>query len=370
MERQRGASFDTMLLASIILLAGSGLAMLFSASYTDAIETRHVAGYYFQRQAIMFGLGSILAIIIAYFPIEFFRKCAKMIWVVVIGLNIAACFGPDINGASRWILIMGISIQPSEFLKIALILYLASDFVRIEDSHGKRNYRFAGFAIGCSCLLVLFGQSDFSTTVFICGLCFAMLFISKMRVRWIFLIMLMLVFLVLIVVWKEPYRWERIMSYMSGNADTSGSGYQITRALQALEAGGFWGRGIGSGSFKMGSLPEAKSDFIFAIVGEELGFIGVGIIILLFAFFGFRGYQIAYTAKDKFSSYVAFGVTTSILFQMLVNVAVVAEVFPTTGITMPFFSQGGTSMLVTMIMCGFLLNVSRNSGQGDNYEQY
>ncbi|MBO7516767.1 MAG: FtsW/RodA/SpoVE family cell cycle protein, partial [Spirochaetia bacterium] len=118
----------------------------------------------------------------------------------------------------------------------------------------------------------------------------------------------------------------------------------------------------------MGSLPEAKSDFIFAIVGEELGFVGVIIIILLFAFLAFKGYYIAWTATDRFKSYVAFGITTSIFFQMLVNTAVVAELIPTTGITMPFFSQGGTSMLVTMIMCGFLLNVSRGTDRGDYYE--
>ena len=369
MERQRGSSFDTMLLAVIILLAGSGMAMLFSASYPDAVNSGKPFTYFVSRQALMFCMGSLIAIIVAYMPLDWFKRWNKLFLLIVVILNFLPPLYGDVNGASRWIRIGALSLQPSEFYKVVLVLYLASDFVRVEEGR-KKYYATSVFVIMVAVMQIVGCQSDFSTTMFIVSLCGAMLFVSKMKFRHLVMLVLVGVLFMLLVLWLEPYRLERLTSHTSGNTDTAGSSYQITQAKEALMAGGAFGRGIGSGSYKMGTLPEAKSDFIFAIVGEELGFVGVFIIILLFAFLAFKGYYIAWNAADKYKSYVAFGFTTCIFFQMLVNIAVVAEVIPTTGITMPFFSQGGTSMLVTMIMCGFLLNISRESDRGAYYEQY
>lgn len=370
MERQRGSSFDTMLLAVIILLAGSGMAMLFSASYPDAVNSGKPFTYFVSRQALMFCMGSLIAIIVAYMPLDWFKNWNKIFLLAVVIINFLPPLYGDVNGASRWIRIGALSLQPSEFYKVVLVLYFASDFARIEEGKKKNSYSTSIFLMGVAFLQILGCQSDFSTAGFIVGLCGAMLLVSKMKIKHLFALVVIGVILLLLVLWLEPYRLERLRSHTSGNTDLEGSSYQITQAREALRAGGIFGRGIGSGSYKMGTLPEAKSDFIFAIVGEELGFAGVIIIILLFAFLAFKGYCIAWNATDKYKSYVAFGFTTCILFQMLVNIAVVAELVPTTGITMPFFSQGGTSMLVTMIMCGFLLNVSRGSDRGDYYEQY
>ena len=370
MERQRGSSFDTMLLAVIILLAGSGMAMLFSASYPDAVNSGKPFTYFISRQALMFCLGSLIAVIVAYMPLDWFKKWNKLFLLIVIFLNFLPPLYGDVNGASRWIRFGPISIQPSEFYKIVLVLYMASDFVRIEEGRKKNSYSISVFMLGIACIQILGCQSDFSTAMFIVSLCGSMLLVSKMKFRHLVMLVLVGVAFMLLMLWLEPYRLERLTSHTSGNTDIEGSSYQITQAKEALRSGGVFGRGIGSGSYKMGTLPEAKSDFIFAIVGEELGFVGVFIIIMLFAFLAVKGYYIAWNSTDKFKSYVAFGFTTCILFQMLVNIAVVAELIPTTGVTMPFFSQGGTSMLVTMIMCGFLLNVSRGSDRGDYYEQY
>ncbi len=368
MERQRGSSFDTMLLAVIILLAGSGMAMLFSASYPDAVNSGKPFTYFVSRQALMFCTGSVIAIIVASMPLDWFKRWNKIFLLAVVILNFLPPLYGSVNGASRWIRIGGaISLQPSEFYKIVLVLYLASDFVRVEEGR-KHYYGSSIFIIMVAVLQIIGCQRDFSTTIFIVGLCGSMLFISKMKLRHLFVLICIGIAFMLLVLWLEPYRLERLTSHTSGNTDIEGSSYQITQAKEALMAGGTFGRGIGSGSYKMGTLPEAKSDFIFAIVGEELGFAGVLIIILLFAFLAFKGYYIAWNATDRYKSYVAFGFTTSILFQMLVNIAVVAELVPTTGITMPFFSQGGTSMLVTMVMCGFLLNVSRDNDRGAYYE--
>ena len=347
MEKQRGSSFDTMLLAVILLLAGSGMAMLFSASYPDAVNSGKPFTYFISRQALMFCMGSIVAIFVAYMPLDWFRRFNKLFLIVVFVLNMLPPLYGYVNGASRWIRIGSLSLQPSEFYKIALILYLASDFVRVESGR-KKYYSTSVFTVILIVIQIVWIQSDFSTTLFIVGLCGAMFFVSKFRFRMLVLLAMALCLLFFLFVLMEPYRLERLTSHMSGNTDAEGSSYQIRQAKEALLAGGVFGRGIGSGSYKMGTLPEAKSDFIFAIVGEELGFAGVLIIILLFAFLAFKGYCIAWNATDKYKSYVAFGFTTSIFFQMLVNTAVVAEVIPTTGITMPFFSQGGTSMLVTM----------------------
>jgi len=367
MERQRGTSFDTMLLAVILLLAGSGLAMLFSASYPDAVNSGKPFTYFISRQALMFCMGSIAAIFVAYIPMDWFRKCNKIFLIIVFAINMLPPLYGYVNGASRWIRIGSLSLQPSEFYKIALILYLASDFVRVESGY-KKAYSTSVFTVILVVIQIVWVQSDLSTTLFIVGLCGAMLFVSKFRFKMLILMGLALGLLFFLFILMEPYRLERLTSHMSGNTDAQGSSYQISQAKEALLAGGLFGRGIGSGSYKMGTLPEAKSDFIFAIVGEELGFVGVLIIILLFGFLAFKGYYIAWNAQDQYKSYVAFGFTTCIFFQMLVNTAVVAELLPTTGITMPFFSQGGTSMLVTMIMCGFLLNVSRGSDRGEYYE--
>jgi cell division protein FtsW len=369
MERQRGNSFDTMLLAVILLLAGSGMAMLFSASYPDAVNTGKPFTYFISRQALMFCMGSILAIIVAYMPMDVFRRWNKIFLIIVFVLNMLPPLYGDVNGASRWIRIGALSLQPSEFYKVVLVLYLASDFVRVESGR-KKHYSTSVFTVMLVVIQIVFMQSDLSTTLFIVGLCAVMFLVSKFRFKMLVLLGGAIVLLFLLFIIMEPYRLERLTSHMSGNTDAEGSSYQILQAKEALLAGGLFGRGIGSGTYKMGNLPEAKSDFIFAIVGEELGFIGVFIIIILFAFLAFKGYYIAWNATDKFKSYVAFGFTTSIFFQMLVNTAVVAELIPTTGITMPFFSQGGTSMLVTMIMCGFLLNVSRGADRGEYYEQY
>ena len=369
MEKQRGYSFDTMLLAVILLLAGSGMAMLFSASYPDAVNSGKPFTYFISRQALMFCIGSLMAIIVAYMPMKIFADWNKILLAIVFVLNLLPPLYGDVNGASRWIRIGALSIQPSEFYKIVLVLYLASDFVRVESGR-KKKYSTSVFTVVLVVIQIVWLQTDLSTTLFIVGLCAAMFFVSKFRFRMLLLLGGALVLLFFLFILMEPYRMERLMSHMSGNTDAEGSSYQILQAKEALLAGGIFGRGIGSGHYKMGNLPEAKSDFIFAIVGEELGFIGVFIIIILFAFLAFKGYCIAWNATDKFKSYVAFGFTTCIFFQMLVNTAVVAELLPTTGITMPFFSQGGTSMLVTMIMCGFLLNVSRGAERGDYYEQY
>ena len=367
MERQRGTSFDTMLLAVILLLAGSGLAMLFSASYPDAVNTGKPFTYFISRQAIMFCMGSIAAIFVAYMPMDFFRRWNKLFLIIVFVINMLPPLYGYVNGASRWIRIGGMSLQPSEFYKLALVLYLASDFVRVESGR-KKAYSTSVFTVILVVIQIVWMQSDLSTTLFIVGLCCAMLLVSKFRFKMLVLMGLALGLLFFLFILMEPYRLERLTSHISGNTDAQGSSYQIQQAKEALLSGGIFGRGIGSGSYKMGTLPEAKSDFIFAIVGEELGFVGVLIIILLFAFLAFKGYYIYWHAQDPYKAYVAFGFTTSIFFQMLVNTAVVAELIPTTGITMPFFSQGGTSMLVTMIMCGFLLNVSRSSDRGEYYE--
>jgi cell division protein FtsW len=149
------------------------------------------------------------------------------------------------------------------------------------------------------------------------------------------------------------------MAFFDPEKDPSGVGYQIIKARDALVNGGFWGRGIGSGLKKFGTLPEAHSDFIFAVIGEEAGFIGVFIIIALFTLFAIRGYMIAFRSSDRFCFYAGFGITTSIFYQAIMNMAVVSGSIPATGVTLPFFSHGGSSIFVTLLMCGFLLNMSR-----------
>lgn len=360
-DAYKRGSCDIFLLAVILLLAGCGICMLFSVSYLNAIADDRAASHYLMNQLTSFAGGAVFAVLLTNMSLSLIRKLIPIGTIVCVLMNFLPMFYPEINGAKRWILIPGFpSIQPSEFLKVAVILYLAWNFVKMAKKQSI-DYRHSFCIAAVSMLIVFFIQSDLSTCLFIFALCFSMMAVSQLKTRCVIIagIVLLVLFFALVFT-GDRYRIERILGHMNQTENTKAENYQISASKNAISSGGLWGRGIGNGVYKNeGRLPEAKSDFIFAVTGEELGFIGVLCIIACFVFFAVRGYMGALLAVDPFCAYVAFGVTTCIFFQALLNITVVSGLLPVTGIPLPFFSQGGSSMLATMIMCGLLLNVTR-----------
>ena len=361
---QNRGSYDIFLVAVILLLAGTGISMLFSVSYLDAVSSGRAANSYLVTQLLGFGAGCICAVALAVIPVPIIRKMIPWFAFGCLLLNILPVFFPSINGARRWIFLPGFSLQPSELLKFSTILYLAWDFV-VKERKQSCNYLHSLLIIFLGIIFVVFLQSDLSTSIFISGLVLSMLFVSRLSFRIVIAAVLLIALIGGLAIFGSDYRRERMTGWGNQEQNTMAENYQISSSKKAIGSGGLWGRGIGNGIYKNeGRLPEAKSDFIFAVTSEELGFIGVLLIISGFAFLAYRGYRGAVLAGDSFCFYVAFGITTCILYQALVNMAVISGLFPTTGIPLPFFSQGGTSILVTMAMCGLLLNVTRTENGG------
>lgn len=370
-EKENKYSCDLFLFVTIVLLAGIGLSFLFSASYPNAIRLNKIPEYFFYRQASLAAIGVALGAAFFYMSSESIRKLVPVFVCLSLILSLTVIFtGDSIQGARRWISFAGRTFQPSELVKLSLILYLADQLAKKEDKIDNIYTLSHSVIVIFLFAFLTFAQNDFSTSVFIVFLSISVLFIAGVKFRYFLAGFIALIPFVFFIIFGREHRLKRVMAYWDPERDPAGMGYQIIKAKEALSSGGFWGQGIGSGTKKFGILPESHSDFIFAIFGEEIGFIGIFMIIVLFAFFAARGYIVAFKSSDRFCFYVAFGITTSILYQALMNMAVVSGAIPATGITLPFFSHGGSSLLVTLVMCGILLNMSRclKEREGLKYE--
>ncbi len=363
-EKETGKNIDPVLFYIIILLLGTGLTFLFSSSYPNALRLGKSPEFFLKRQLLMVGAGIIGAVFFAGIPVEKIRKSIPVFLIVSLLLSLAVlAVGRNIQGARRWLVIAGHSFQPSELVKISVILYVAGVLSKKYDSIDKLYTVSHPAVVVAGFALLIFGQNDFSTAIFIIFVGCAMFFIAGVKIRYFFSAFIAVVPFLLILIMSKEHRVKRLIAFINPEKDPAGVGYQMIKAKAALVSGGLWGSGIGNSVKKFGTLPEAHSDFIFAVVGEETGFIGVFIIIILFTVFAVRGYAVSLERGrkgDYFSSLLGFGITTCIFYQALMNMAVVSGVVPATGIPLPFFSHGGSSMLVTLLMCGMLLNISKN----------
>jgi cell division protein FtsW len=344
-----------------------GLGILFSASYYRASSVFGNPYYFIYRQCIWAGLGTAAACALSRISLAFLNRITPYILCLSL-LLMALCFvpgiAPQIMGAHRWIIIFGYSIQPSEFAKIALVLYLARMLHKKQERLGDFLNTFLPLVFVVGGLGVLtFAQNDFSTAVFLLFLGVCLFFIADIKILYIGGLTLLAALGGAALLMTKSHRLARIMSFLHPGADPAGADYQILAATAALLTGGVWGTGIGQGTRKLGGLPEAHSDFIFAVLAEELGFLGVAAVMGLFVLFACKGYMIARgCAGSRYGFYLAFGVTTCVFTQALINMAVVAGLVPATGITLPFFSSGGSSLFVTLLLCGLLVNLSRSDG--------
>ena len=369
-EKINESAFDTSLLILIVLLSGIGVTALFSSSYHFA-ETVFGSPYHFVgKQFMWLLLGTISAFAASKISLELVKRYIPLIMFISLLMN-ALVFIPGLGiesgGARRWLDLGGFSFQPSELIRLSLVLYVAKMLEKNKDR--MRDFSKAvipQMLVILISTLIVYSQNDFSSAALIFAVAFLMLIIGGISPLFVTFLTGLGAFSSFIMLKAKPYRITRITSWLNPESDPSGAGYQVLTARSALQAGGLWGEGLGQSSLKLGSLPQAHSDFVFAIIGEEAGFVGVLVIFVLFGLFAWRGYLIALKADNAFEKYTAFGLTTAVYLQALTNMSVVCGLVPATGIPLPLFSTGGSTSLITLIIFGLLLNISRknNSEKG------
>jgi cell division protein FtsW len=356
---------DFTLLFTVILLVVIGIIMVFSSSAASAFYKVGDSYFFLKRQMLWAVLGFAAMFILMNFDYENYNRLARYILIGGI-ISLLTVFIPGLgitlNGATRWIGIGGFSIQPSEFAKLAVIIYTASCISRKKEdirSFTKGVLPFliiAGIVFG---LIML--QPDFSTGVSIVAVVFVMIFVAGANIgHLVGLTAPGFAALILMIVTSE-YRMRRWTSFIDPFKDPQGSGYQVIQSLYALGSGGLFGLGLGRSRQKFFYIPLPQNDFIFSIIGEELGFVGTFTIILLFMLLIWRGIRIAIHAPDLFGSILAAGIIALIGIQVIMNIAVVTSSMPVTGVTLPFISSGGSSLLFTLSSMGILLNISRKT---------
>ena len=346
-----------------MLLAGLGLAFLFSASFYYG-ELQFGNSYYFViRHGVYLLAGGIGALIMSRISLNFLKRMVPLLLLVsfiLLLLPFVPGIGGTVMGARRWILMFGYSIQPSEFAKLTLLIYLAYIFSKkSERLDDLVNAVVPPLIITTAFTLTIYGQNDFSTAFFLLSVSVAMFFVSGIRLSYFLFLATAVIPVAVILVFTKEHRVQRIIAFLRPELDPSGTGYQVLAARDALVKGGLFGVGLGRGTEKIGGLPEAHSDFVFAVLGEETGWIGVIAVVAIFVLFAVRGYSIAMRNADTFAFLLGFGCVTAVFFQAMFNIAVVAGLVPATGIPLPFFSSGGSSLIVTLLMCGLILNISR-----------
>ncbi len=355
---------DPVMLAVLVLLVGAGVSILFSSSYFRAERLFADPYYFLRRQTLWIVLGALVAFAASRVSTDWLRRQTPIllaIALVAMLLSFVPGIGVQFLGARRWVFVFGLSFQPSELVKLALVIYLAHILSRKQEQlEDLVNALLPPIIVVALFSALIYYQNDFSTAVFVMVLSLAVFFVAGVPLRYFFSLAIMTLPISTILLLSREHRVKRILAFMEPSRDPAGTGYQMLASQSALTRGGFWGAGIGGSTQKFGGLPEAHSDFVFAILAEELGFLGVLAVVGLFGVFAYRGYRVAYLLEDSFRSYLAFGLTSAVLLQTMLNMAVVSGLVPSTGIPLPFFSTGGSSVFVTLVMCGLLLNLSRD----------
>jgi cell division protein FtsW len=360
----RTSTYDLVLVAVVLALTLLGIAMVYSASGIKALDAQDDPRYYLGWQSLWAAIGLIGMLAASRVDYHRYRVLALPLLAVAIVLLIAVLIpsiGTSVNGASRWLRFGPVGLQPAELAKLALILYLAFWLGARRDRIGQGGTAIGFVVVAGLVVGLVFAEPDLGTTIVIGAIALVMFFAAGARL-WMFGALAMLSgVLALAGALSHPERVERLMTFIDPWKDPRDAGYQAIQMLYGLALGGLSGEGLGAGREKFGFLPFPYTDSIFAILGDELGLIGTLSVILLFLVLAYRGVRIALRAPDAAGALVATGVTTWLVFQAWVNMAVVASLIPMTGITLPFISYGGSSLCVGLIAVGILLNVGRQA---------
>ena len=354
--------FDQKLLVSVTLgLVAFGLVMVYSATSASAALGNGDPMSFLKRQAIYAFLGIVLMLVASQFDYHRLRYVAPPLLLVALGLCATVLVvAPEINGARRWFLLGPASFQPSELAKLALCLFAAVYLARRPPPRTLGELaRPLGLLTAIFCGLILL-EPDLGTTITLCGMMLAVFVVAGVPVRLLVAASVLAVGVGLAAIWVEPYRRARVFSFLDPWSDAEGSGFQIVQAMIGIGSGGLVGEGLGEGVQKVLYLPEAHTDMIFAVVGEELGLVGSALVIGAFAVFAIAGFRIALRCRDPFGKLLAAGLTALVCGQAAVNLAAVLGIAPLTGIPLPFVSYGGSSLVVLLAGVGILLNIAVN----------
>ena len=353
---------DQRILAFVTLgLVAFGLVMVYSATSASAAVGNGDPMAFLERQAVYAFLGVVLMTLAARFDYHRLRYLAPPLLLAAFGLCVAVlALGPEINGARRWFLLGPASFQPSELAKLALCLFAAAYLARRRPPRTFGGLvRPLGLVTAVFCGLILL-EPDLGTTIALCGMMLAVLMVGGVPIRLLAAASVLALGMGLLAIWIEPYRRARVFSFLDPWSDAQGAGFQIVQATIGIGSGGITGAGLGEGVGKISYLPEAHTDMIFAVVGEELGLVGSVLVIGAFAAFTVAGFRIALRCRDPFGKLLAAGITALVAGQAAINLAAVLGIAPLTGIPLPFVSYGGSSLVVLLVGVGVLLNIAVN----------
>ena len=362
MKNRRG--IDYILLMVVLALVGLGIVMVYSTSAILAAERFQDPYFFLKRQALFGGIGFVLMILMIFLPLNVLKRSAYPILILSVLLLIAVLIpgiGHRAGGSMRWFRIQFFSFQPSEFAKLGLIIFLAYFLAKKEEKIRSFSFGFLPTIVFSGVVIALvLKEPDFGTALFLALLVFLLLFASGARLIYIaaaFLLTTPLAYYFLI---NARYRYDRLMSFIKPWEDPTGASFQIIQSFLSFGSGGLFGLGLGEGRQKLFFLPAPHTDFIFSVIGEEIGLVGAMVLVLLFFIFTLRGISIAVFLEDRFGAYLALGITLMVSLQAVINMAVVLGLLPTKGLTLPLVSYGGTSLVANLVGVGILLRLSRH----------
>lgn len=354
---------DFWLVVLVLILTVFGIVMVFSASYYSAINASGNPYSYLIKQLIFAVTGGALMILLALIDYHKYEKAAK--WLMLIGIALLLVVltpaGVEIQGAKRWINLGFTTIMPGEFVKICVIIFVAWWLGRDADRVNSLTQGVIPMlllAVICGGLIML--QPNMSTAITVAGIIFMMMFVAGLKKGYIIGLFALGITAAVMLVFSSEYRMERLLSFLDPFAQQDTNGYQVVQSLYALGSGGMFGNGLGNSVEKSLYLPEPQNDFILAIIGEELGYLGIILLMLVYIALIWRGIKIAMGAPDRFGMLIAAGITMMIGIQVVMNIAVVTSSMPPTGVTLPFVSYGGNALWLFLGSAGILLNISRH----------
>jgi cell division protein FtsW len=358
-----GLAIDKWMLLAVVCLLALGMTMVLSTSYLYSQERYGDGTYFFRKQLLAMGAGALALIACSMVPSALYRRFAYPLLAVtfiVLVLVLVPGIGVSRGGARRWIMLAGFTFQPSELAKLAMVFYLA-------HSMAKKEQMIRTFSVGVLPHLLVSGafagvlllEPDFGTALILTMLLYFMLFVGGARVHHLLATGLMALPLLAYVMMTAEYRLRRLMSFLDPWSDAAGSGFHVIQSLIAFGSGQVWGRGLGESRQKLFYLPEAHTDFVYSVVGEELGLLGAWVVLALFGVIIMRGLRLTNKIEEPFDQYLAFGLTVLLGMQALIHMGVVMGLMPTKGLVLPFISYGGSAMVTNLVAAGILLGLSR-----------
>jgi len=355
-------AFDPVLFTAILVLVVFGLTMVYSASVATAKNRQGSENALVTKQAVAAGVGLVALWVMMHLDYQWFGR-KRIVWglfATAVGLLVLVLLSPQLNNTNRWLLIAGMSFQPSELAKFALVPLISYQLAKVETL--RENQRLVlpvSIVTGVLAGLVLFGR-DLGTTAMLLATAGLLLFLAGLSIPRLMVGAALILPIVAAAIAFEPYRRARWLAFLNPEADPLGSGFQALQSLIAVGSGGVFGLGLGKGVQKLHFLPYPHSDFVFSIVAEELGLIGSMLLVVLFGVVLWRGARAGRRAPDALGRYLAWGLTGAITIQAAIHVSVALALLPATGITLPFVSYGGSSLVTSLASCGVILNVSQH----------